>query len=164
MGVDISNPINVLSALTADGIEPIDGHAYTLYECGHAFDVEADPSRILWYASVGRALRSCPICDKQKLLTKYKQCGCGKVQISFKVQPSTYCNFCPPDRKDKDTVDTPFARRKNGHLADYSRGFCVHRNECLKKYIDYDTVPCKNCDDYLVIQGEHDALAECISG
>lgn len=162
MIIDTKDCNSVHKALLAAGIEPVDGNAYTLYECGHAFNVKDDPSKIKWYASAGRALRSCPICDKQKLLTKFKHCGCGKTQLGFKVQPSKYCNFCPPERRE--TTESMFAHRKNNQLADYTRGFCVHRNECLKKYINYDTVPCKNCDNYLVIQGEHDPLAECISG
>jgi hypothetical protein len=162
MDVDIKDCTSVYVALVQAGIEPIDGNAYTLYECGHAFNVVNDPSRVQWYGAAGRGLRSCPVCDHKKLLTKYKQCGCGEVQIGSKVQPSKCCNVCPTERKG--ITASPFAYRKNGHLADPDRGFCIHRNECLTKFIDYVTVPCKGCLKFFVLQGDHDALAEVITG
>jgi hypothetical protein len=163
MYVNIKNSTSVREALVQAGIKnPLDGYAYTLYECGHAFNVEDDPGKTQWYSSVGRSLRTCPKCDYHKLLTKYKRCGCGKPQIGSNVQPSKACNDCPPGTKGS-TV-SKYAHRKNGHLADPDRGFCIHRNECLTKFIDYATVPCKGCEDFFVIQGNHDALAEVISG
>jgi hypothetical protein len=162
MDVDIKSCVSVHKVLTDAGIEPIDGKAYTLYECGHVFNVEDDPAYVRWYASVGRALRSCPLCDKQRLLTKYKKCGCGEEQVGPKVQPSRCCTLCPPDRKV--VTVSPYAYRKNGHLVDINRGFCIHKNGCLTKFIDYVTVPCKGCLDYLVEQGAHDPLSEIITG
>jgi len=160
--MDIKDCASVRRALVQAGIEPIDGKAYTLYECGHSFNVDDDPSRIKWYAATGRGLRSCPICDHQRLLTKYKRCSCGVEQVGSKVQPSRYCNNCSAGRRE--VVKSPLAYRKNSHLADPDRGFCIHRNTCLTTFIDYDTVPCKDCDDFFVIQGEHDPLAEKITG
>jgi len=158
--MDIKNFTSVRRALMKSGIKPIDGNAYTLYECGHAFNVKDDPSRIQWYPATG-GLRSCPICDHQRLLVKYKRCGCGKEQVGPKVQSSKYCNHCPSDRKEVSV--SPLACRKNSNLADPNRGFCIHRNECLIKYIDYDAVPCKNCDSYSVLQGVHDPLVKMVS-
>lgn len=146
MGVDIKDSVSVREALIKSGITPIDGVAYILYECGHSFDVKDDPAKMLWYNSAGRTLRSCPKCKHRRILIKYKRCSCGVEQVGSKVHTSNCCGACASIKQGEDRNNSHYKR--NGHLADSDRGFCIHRNECLTKYIDCVTVPCKHCHDY----------------
>ena len=135
-----------------------DGECYTIYSCGHVFDNRDDPQIITYYVGENRGIRSCPICINQKLLTKFKRCGCGAEHIGKRVQPSECCGKCPSVRKATGRDETLNAFKRNGHLADPDRVFCIYRSECLDIYRVYDAVPCKGCKQYKVHQGAHDGV------
>jgi hypothetical protein len=126
-------------------IKAEEGHAYILYKCGHVHDAREDPSIITYFAGTHRGLRSCPVCVSAALLTKYKKCGCGAEHIGKRVQPSKCCSACRSSRRVAKGETPKIEKIANSHLADPSRCFCIHRMECLTKYEDYDTVPCKRC-------------------
>ncbi len=124
------------------------GKAYIIYSCGHVFDSEEDPQVPTYFADKGRRLRSCPVCVTEKLLTKYKKCGCGAERISKRIVPSNCCASCPATRRALGTSTTKNAHKHNSDQADPERYFCVYREKCLDKYIEHDTIPCKDCKRY----------------
>jgi len=132
-----------------------EGECYVIYNCGHVFDNRDDPQITTYYIGENRTVRSCPICQNQKLVTKYKLCGCGAEHTGKRVQPSPFCFKCSPLRRSTGRTERLDAHLRNGHLADHTRGFCIHRSDCLKTYLAHDCVPCKGCKQYAIEEGEY---------
>ena len=141
-------------------IEVVEGEAYAVYDCGHVFNIKDDPRIQTYYPNEGEkglSVRSCPVCVTEKLMTKYKLCGCGAEHASKRVQPSKCCDRCAAGRRAQRPVKHALYLR-NGHTSDPSRCYCVHRDECIMTYIEYDAIPCKNCRRFKVKQGGHDPI------
>ena len=138
-------------------IQIIPGQAYTIYECGHVFEIEKDPQTLTFYRTQNREIRSCPLCKNAMLITKYKQCGCGAEHIGKRVVSSVCCGQCPTERR-PNAAPLKLKHLRNAHLADPERCFCIHRAVCMEKYIDYDTIPCKDCLNYQPDHGRHDPI------
>ena len=137
-------------------VQPVTTRSYNIYECGHVFDRDDDPAPgIVKYISGissngGRGLRVCPVCwgkgqQKKRLVTKYKRCTCGAEHIGKHLQSSICCSSCTYARRALKGATPISVKRANGHLADPNRCFCIHRSECLIKYLKYEAVPCKGC-------------------
>lgn len=137
-------------------IKPVTTNTYNIYECGHAFSKNDDPSPgVVRYvsgvfANGGRGVRICPVCwergqQKRRLVTKYKRCNCGAEHLGKHLQSSNCCSSCSSARRALKGATPKSVERANGHLADPDRCFCVHRSSCLIKYLDYEALPCKNC-------------------
>lgn len=138
-------------------IKPETDRAYNIYECGHVFDNDTEQRVIKYFPGEGdqknRSKRICPVCwenfgKKYPLITKYKKCSCGAEHVSKRAQSSICCSSCSSTRKAaKGTVPNK-VYKNNGHLADPSRCSCIHRDDCLTKYLDYEAIPCKGCRRY----------------
>ncbi len=141
----------VKSILRKAKVKVVNKHAYSIYSCGHVYDVKDDPGLVKYFENEKRGLRCCPICyenansSKQALITKYKRCGCGAEHVSKRVQPSQCCASCASSRRAVKGEIPESQKRMNGHKLDITRCFCIHRDECLITYKDYDVVPCKGC-------------------
>lgn len=137
------------------GIKPESDHAYNIYECGHIIDNDEDARVIKYFPEFAkqknRSKRICPICwenlgEKHPLITKYKRCSCGAEHVSLRAQASVCCSSCSSSRRAA-RGDLPNSIDKhNDHLADPDRSYsCIHHDECVMKYIEYDAIPCKKC-------------------
>jgi len=139
-------------------IEIKSGLLYTIYECGHIFSSDEDPLKITYFQKDNMSKRTCFKCDQSHLVARYKKCGCGAEQIGNAVSASKFCKYCSKEYKEKFAIIKEPDKTKNKHLADPNRWNCKNRNECFKKYISYEALPCKNCKDYQIGNGDHDAL------
>lgn len=144
-------------------IKEVQGTVYNFYSCGHVFAREDDKRTVKCSKNnkgQNRAQRICPICwenlgKKEQLIFKYKKCtSCGAVHIGKKLQESICCNRCSAARKAKKGEDPDWEIYSNGHLADPTRCFCIHRRKCIIKYDKYDTLPCKNCKQFKEKEGQ----------
>ena len=135
----------------------VDGHIYSLYECGHIFDAIDDPQLTIYLSTNNSHNRVCPECRNKdsKLLVKYKKCGCGAEQLGYNVQQSTCCQLCPRDRIEKYKKLNIISYKRdsiyNEKFADPNRWDCKFRDECLTKYSKkHRAIPCKDCEKYAV--------------
>lgn len=151
-------PQEVVAMIEKTGIEIEDGEVYNIYDCGHVYNTKDDLSRTVYYPDLKMSNRSCPICNRSKLLSKYKRCGCGYEQMAGTTQPSQFCNKCPNSRRLELKNNSETINYKNGHLRDITRIHCINRYSCVIKYRKYETVPCLHCPDYELMHGEHDPL------
>jgi len=135
-----------------------EGEVYAIYHCGHVFANSEDPQILTYYMGENRSIRSCPICVSQKLVTKYKLCGCGAEHLGKRVQPSYCCSKCSSLRKTTGRNERLDEYKRNMHLYDPTRLHCVYRAECLDTYREYDTIPCKDCPRYILKQGNRDPI------
>ena len=138
------------------GVTPIGGHAYNIYECGCVFDNTEDPNILAYFSESKLMNRSCPMHKPSALLIKYKKCNCGFENIGLRLQSSDGCKICAKATRRKS--DGSRVKYQNAHSADPGRWACVHREECFKKYIKYEALPCKGCKDYQLGAGNVDPL------
>lgn len=139
-------------------IHVINGHIYSLYECGHIFDAVNDPQKTIYLSSNNSHNRVCPECDNKnsKLIVKYKKCGCGAEQLGYNVQQSECCTLCPPQRVEKYkklnlTITTKRDSIYNEKFSDSTKWNCKFRYDCLTKYSKkHRAIPCKGCEKYAV--------------
>lgn len=148
--------------LKAAGIKPIPTHAYNIYSCGHIIDRDDDESIIKYMNNLeghSRGVRVCPICwkngkVKSQLFTKYKKCNCGAEHTSKKIQPSDCCAVCSASRKALKGETPKHEIYNNGHMADPTKCFCIHRKECIVTYAKYEAIPCKKCGRFREKEGD----------
>jgi len=151
------------NVLKKSKIDVLDGHIYSIYECGHIFDSIDDPQKTLYLRYNNSHNRVCPKCynGASKLVVKYKKCGCGKEQLGYNVHKSECCKYCPRERivkfRKQKAVNTDSIYNKK--LADPLRWDCKYRDDCLTYYSKkHQAIPCKGCKKYIVGFGENDAL------
>ena len=153
----------VKNMLKEAGIKVQNGVVYNFYACGHVFERQNEKSVIKCVrVNKGqyRSQRICPICwenlgKKEPLMTKYKKCAsCGTEHVGKKLQESVCCAQCSAGRKALKGEDPFWETHSNGHLADPSRCFCIHKKECIVKYADYEVIPCKGCRRFKEKEGE----------
>lgn len=156
-------PVGIVrKMIKAAGITVQQEHAYHIYTCGHVLDKEDDEYTIKYMNNIkgrSRGVRVCPICwangeIKAQLLTKYKKCRCGAEHTSKKIQPSICCAACSASRRALKGETPKHEIYANGHKADPSRCFCIHKRECIEKYKHYETIPCKGCIRFKEKEGE----------
>lgn len=126
-----------------------EGEVYTIYACGHIFLGSEDPQTVKKFPSERKKFRSCPICEEAvHLIAKYKLCSCGASQVGNTMKSSPSCRACSYKNRNTGGTTTISKSKKNGNLSDPERWDCVHRDECIDKYMGYQTVPCLNCEKY----------------
>ena len=95
-------------------------------------------------------------------------CGCEIKLASSRGGVPALCKECNRpvllkkmrDRAKRKNYSRPKNKaHRNGHLADQDRWDCAYRQECLKEYDGYETIPCLYCKKYKPESLLIDALA-----
>jgi len=137
------------------------GKAYNVYACGCALPDDKDPKILAYFPEKKVKNRSCSKHQPSKLLGKYKICVCGVEYFSGRVQESARCAKCAGSNGQgffKPKIKKHF-KVYNG--IDVTRWNCKDWEKCGNKAIDenLDFRPCKDCPDFEIKHGNHDALS-----
>ncbi len=148
-------PQEAYSLLKEKGIEIKPNTLYNIYECGCVFLDKEEIPHFNYYKIKGksRRKRTCPEHHKP-IIGKFKQCKCGAIFFHMRVRLGEGCQFCRNKRKKSTYVRVGRKKNKsrkkynNIHLRDTERTDCKFRNKCLRKYVKYSALPCKDCKHY----------------
>jgi len=143
------------NAIKKAGVVPELGRVYNIFECGCVTLNIGLPKYLKRLKGSNRKIRHCRTHrDHGAIVGKFKLCNCGEFLIGDKLQDSKTCTECYKNTHvPKYSGDMRLLKFKNAHLKDPDRCECVHRPDCLEKYIKYQCIPCKECPDYILAPG-----------
>lgn len=74
------------------------GYPYNIYKCGCVYRQDKDPIN---YAHIDNSRNRCCPEHQQRLLTRFKQCNCGREYIAYNLNISVGCKQCKVNLKKK---------------------------------------------------------------
>ena len=142
------------------------------YICACGCRIKREDIKILHWREQGKfkTVKACPVHKHDGyVLNRISVCqkeGCNK-EIITNAKGGTVIQFCPKHLKEhllnkkkryakkyrqKEHIKTKDIKKQkiinNIGKRDVKRIDCLHRSDCLDKWVGYRTIPCKNCERY----------------
>jgi len=142
------------------------------YICSCGCRVNREDIKVIYWREKGKLKRKivCPVHQDCKAIKRVSICqkeGCNK-EIIFPIKGGGITQYCPEHAREhlleqrrkyarkyweqsKEKKKKKKKKKKNFNNTKYrdlNRVDCIHRKECMNKYLGYACIPCKNCKKY----------------
>ena len=140
------------------------------YICSCGCRIDKEDIQIFSWREDGKQKRKkvCPIhpdCEAIERVSVCQKEGCNK-EIIFPIKGGGIVQYCPEHAKEhllekrrryarkyweQSKKKKKKKKKKNFNnikYQDLNRADCIHRKECMDKYLGYACIPCKNCKKY----------------